>query len=94
MPHDLRKENRMTDTTHWTKNAEGNLVLYPLIGWDTAIAPMIGLLRLRYAQSEEEFEAGGVSLQLHATPVVLRQLSQVLSEMADHIDAQNLGTKQ
>lgn len=81
-------------TDDWEKTPEGNLLMYPLIGWDTAIAPMIGLLRLRYATSEEEFEAGGIALQLHATPVVLRQLSQVLSAMADRIDAQNLGTQQ
>lgn len=78
----------------WEKTPEGNLLCYPLIGWDSQIAPMLGLLRLRYARSEEEFEAGGVGLQLHATPVILRQLSQVLSLMADRIDAQNLGTKQ
>lgn len=81
-------------TDDWDKTPEGNLLIYPLIGWDTGIAPMLGLLRLRYATSEKEFEAGGIGLQLHATPVVLRQLSQVLSAMADHIDEQNLGTKQ
>lgn len=82
------------NTDNWEKTPEGNLLVYPLIGWDTAIAPMIGLLRLRYAQSETEFEQGGVSLQLHATPMILRQLSEVLSAMADRIDAQNPGTKQ
>lgn len=82
------------DTDAWDLTPEGNIKLYPLIGWDTQIAPMIGLLRLRYARSEEEFETGGVGLQLHATPVILRQLSQVLSAMADRIDEQNLGTKQ
>lgn len=78
----------------WDTNAEGNLAVFPVIGWDTAIAPMIGLLRLRYAPSAETFEAGGVPVQLHLTPVQLRALSADLLQMADRIDAQNLGTPQ
>lgn len=78
----------------WEKTPNGDLLLYPLIGWDTAIAPMIGLLRLRYARSETEFEAGGVAIQLHAPPDILRSLSTLLAQMADRIEAQPLGTQQ
>ncbi|MBO9724336.1 MAG: hypothetical protein J7530_08175 [Novosphingobium sp.] len=78
----------------WDLTPEGNLKIGPVIGWETAIAPMIGLLRLRYAHSEEEFEAGGTGLQVQMTPVQLRNLSESLRQMADRIDAQNLGTAQ
>lgn len=78
----------------WDRLPDGKISTYPALGWDTAILQMIGLLRLRYARSESEFEAGGVNLQVHMTPVQLRQLSQDLLRMADRIDAQNLGTRQ
>ena len=78
----------------WDRQPDGNLAIFPVVGWDSAIAQMIGLLRLRYARSEQEFESGGVPVQVHMTPVQLRKLSQDLSQMADRIDAQNLGTKQ
>lgn len=78
----------------WDLDQQGNLQVYPVIGWNTATAQMIGLLRLHYARSETEFEGGGVALQVHLTPVQLRQLSRDLQRMADHIDEQNLGTPQ
>ncbi len=78
----------------WDKSPSGNLIAHQVLGWDNAIAQMIGLLRLRYARSEWEFESGGIALQLHLTPIQLRILSQDLLQMADRIDAQNLGTKQ
>ncbi|WP_416464001.1 hypothetical protein [Sphingomonas sp. VDB2] len=78
----------------WDTLPNGNLAIYPVVGWDSAIGQMIGLLRLRYARSESEFESGGVPVQIHLTPVQLRMLSQDLSNMADRIDAQNLGTRQ
>ena len=78
----------------WDTDDSGNLAVYPVVGWDTAIAQMIGLVRLRYARSETEFESGGVPVQVHLTPVQLRTLSQDLAQMADRIDAQNLGTRQ
>lgn len=78
----------------WDTLPNGNLAIYPVVGWDSAIGQMIGLLRLCYARSETEFESGGVPIQIHLTPVQLRMLSQDLSNMADRIDAQNLGTRQ
>lgn len=78
----------------WDLNEDGNLAAYPVMGWGTRSAQMIGLVRLRYARSETEWNAGGVALQLHLTPVQLRQLSQDLQRMADRIDEQNLGTRQ
>lgn len=78
----------------WDLDEGGNLRMGPVTGWDTASAPMLGLLRLRYALTETEFETGGRAVQVHLTPVQLRTLSQDLLQMADRIDAQNLGTRQ
>lgn len=78
----------------WDRTADGNLASGPVIGWSSATAQMIGLLRLRVAHSETEFEAGGRAIQMHMTPVQLRQLARDLLRMADSIDAQYLGTEQ
>ncbi len=78
----------------WDTAPNGNLIAHQVLGWDMKTAPMLGLLRLRYARSETEFESGGVSVQLHMTPAQLRVLAEDLSRMADRIDAQNLGSRQ
>lgn len=81
---------------HWDKRPDGTLLIGPALGWDTAIAPMTGLLRLRYAHSEEQYETGGVGLQVVLTAVQARQLSEDLRRMADALDDDDLprGTKQ
>nr|WP_314471104.1 hypothetical protein [uncultured Sphingomonas sp.] len=86
----------MAGLDHWDKRDDGNLLIGPAIGWDTAIAPMTGLLQLRYAHSEEQFERGGAAIQVVLTAVQARQLSEDLRRMADQLDADNLprGTKQ
>jgi hypothetical protein len=84
----------MSSMKDWDTNPDGNLAVSPVMGWDTAIGGLVGLLRLRYARSETEFETGGVGIQFHMTPVQLRQLADDLSRMADRIDAVNLGAKQ
>jgi len=78
----------------WDRTADGKLATGPVIGWSSATAQMIGLLRLRVAHSESEFEAGGRAIQVHLTPVQLRSLAEDLLRMADSIDAQHLGTRQ
>jgi len=81
---------------HWDTRPDGNLLIGPAIGWDTAIAPMTGMLRLRYAHSEDQFEAGGTAVQVVLTAVQARQLSEDLRKMADTLDEDNLphGTQQ
>lgn len=78
----------------WDRNDQGNVALCPLIGYQTAVAAMTGMLRIAYARDEAEFEAGGTTLQLSMTPVQLRTLSAALRQMADRIDKQNLAAKQ
>ncbi len=86
----------MAGLGHWDLRPNGNLLIGPALGWDTAIAPMTGMLRLRYAHSEEQFETGGVAVQVVLTAVQARMLSEDLRKMADTLDADNLseGTKQ
>ncbi len=81
---------------NWDTKPDGNLLIGPAIGWDTAIAPMTGLLRLRYAHTEEQFEKGGTAVQVVLTAAQARMLSEDLRKMADSLDADNLprGTKQ
>lgn len=85
-----------TNVNHWKKRPDGTLLIGPAIGWDTAIAPMTGLLQLRYAHSEEQYETGGEALQVVLTAVQARQLSEDLRRMADRLDEDNLpkGTRQ
>lgn len=80
----------------WDTRPDGNLLIGPALGWDTATAPMTGLLRLRYAHSEDQYEAGGVAVQVVLTAVQARQLSEDLRKMADELDEDNRphGTKQ
>lgn len=78
----------------WDTRPNGDIAVHPTLGWQTAIASLNGLLRIQYAENEQQFESGGVALQLAMTPVQLRMLSQDLLRMAEKIDAQHLGTKQ
>lgn len=78
----------------WDTRPNGDIAVVQTLGWQTAIMPLNGLIRLNYAETEQQFESGGVALQLVLTPVQLRQLSADLLKMAELIDAQNLGTPQ
>lgn len=79
---------------HWDLRPNGDLAVHPCLGFETATAQLTGLVRLIYAENEQQFESGGVALQLAMTPVQLRSLSQGLLKMATAIEAQPLGTKQ
>lgn len=78
----------------WDLRENGDIAVSPTLGWQTAVMPLNGLLRLNYAENEQQYESGGVALQLVLTPVQLRQLSADLLHMAERVDAQNLGTAQ
>lgn len=86
----------MGDVSQWDQRPDGKLLIGPVLGWDTALAPMTGLLRLRYAHSEDQYESGGQALQVVLTAVQARALGQALLRMADALDADNLprGTSQ
>ena len=79
---------------HWDKQPDGNLTTCPLLSYELGTAQMFALLRLSYARDQQEFETGGVGLQLTMTPVQLRELAKALLRTADTIDQQQLGTRQ
>ena len=74
----------------WDRTAGAGLATCPLIRWESAIAPMFAVIRLLYAQNEDQFQSGGIALQLTMTAVQARQLSQDLARIADRLDADNL----
>lgn len=80
--------------SEWALRPDGNLDIGPLLGWDTATAPMTGLLRLHYATTQEEFDAGGRAVQMALTTTQMREFAQALLRLADHVDNQPLGTAQ
>ena len=80
----------------WDIREDGNLLVGPSLGWETALAPMTGLLRLRYAHNEDRLERGGDAVQVTLTAAQARKLSEDLRQMADQLDRENSasGTKQ
>jgi len=82
------------DDAGWDTLPNGNIRSGPLLGWKTAAAQMFALVQLRYAESEQEYESGGKSLQLTMTPVQLRTLAEALLRKAVEIEAQHPGLAQ
>ena len=78
----------------WDKRPNGDVAVHPFLGWETAVTPLAGLVRLQYAEDEAQFEAGGIGLQLTMTPIQLRSLSEALLRMADKIEAPHSGPMQ
>jgi len=81
----------VADLREWELRPDGNLLVGPVLGWDTALAPMNGLLRVEYAHSEEELKAGGKAVQFVLTAAQARELSVLLARLADAMDAENQG---
>lgn len=72
---------------HWDKLPNGNIETFPFLGLETAPTATFGLVRLRFATTEAQFESGQhEALQLTMTPVQLRQASAALLRMAEHIE--------
>lgn len=73
----------MTSVNGWDCREDGNIAVGPLLGYQTAVIPMTGLLRLETAQSEDQLQSGLVgSVQLAMTAPQLRELAQALLRMA------------
>lgn len=63
------------------KNRSGNVVIKPIIGWEIApVAEIALLLVVRYAESPEEFQRGGKSVQFGLTPQQALQLAEALTK--------------
>jgi hypothetical protein len=79
----------------WETRPDGQIALGPLTGWQTAAAPMTGVLRLESARSEDQLRSGERAvLQLAMTALQCRQLAQALIGLAENIEAQPKGAPQ
>lgn len=77
----------------WDTDQEEKIKLSSLLGWHTATAPLVGLLRLDYAASEKEVSIDGAkALQLALSAGQLRALGAQLIEIAAIIEVEQLKT--
>lgn len=71
---------------------DGKIILYPVLGWASAIAPMTGILRLEFATSDLTLGQGKPeAVQLAMTEKQLRELGQMALKMADRLADQPRG---
>jgi hypothetical protein len=76
----------------WETDAEGNLRLPRLVGYQSGVADGVMLIcQLRVANNVDEFKAGGTALQWAMSADQGRQVAQQLIEAADQIDAAAAG---
>jgi hypothetical protein len=70
---------------------DGDIRLNPLFGYETAtVAAKMALVRLDYANSEEEWKSRTIHrLQLALTPVQCRALVRTLLEVAEAVESQD-----
>ena len=52
-----------------------------VLGWETALGGLVGLIRIRLAQNPAQVEKGGVPLQLVLTPEQMRGLAADLASL-------------
>jgi hypothetical protein len=69
------------------KDAAGNIVTRPLVGWTTMpVGGMALIAKLDYVTSDQMLRAGkSESVQLILTPAQCRELAALLLRMADHL---------
>ncbi len=63
----------------------GNIVIRSVLDWATV--PVTGhavILKLDYAETEEDIKKGGKALQVALTPIQARELGKLLVEQADN----------
>lgn len=74
---------------------DGQIATCPLTGWEIANFHTVGLVRLRFVESEAQLrtEDHG-SLQLAISAPQLRELAQALTRLADLLDGHPKGTRQ
>ncbi len=68
------------------KDANGMIILRPVLGWTAApVAEIALLLQLQYAEGEADIETGGKSIQFSLTPPQCLELAEVLTRRANQI---------
>jgi hypothetical protein len=71
----------------WTKDANGNLKMNPIVGWQSAVfAGTACMLRIEFVHSLDQFGKTSDAVQLAMTPAQAKELSDVLLRMADKVD--------
>jgi hypothetical protein len=70
----------------WKKDAGGNFLTSPLVGYSTLIAAETAIcLKLDYLVEGDRFEKPSGNLQLVVTPVQAQELAQALLRAADKV---------
>jgi hypothetical protein len=72
----------------WDKRPNGDLVVYPVIGWSTvtAMKGMAGVVRLEYSTDPSMKQQAAAQLIL--TMPQVRELSEALANLADTLEKQ------
>ena len=77
---------------NWRKDEGGNIILNPLVGFQTATgAQMICLVRLEFAPSLQQIGKDHEGLQLGMTPQQAREVGEALLRAADQIEPTGSG---
>lgn len=68
------------------KDAEGNVITNPVMGWTTLpVVEMAVLLQIQYAETPERLETGCRRIQLVLTPLQCLELAQRLTRQARRV---------
>ena len=69
------------------RDAHGNIVTYPMLGWDTAVvAESAALLVHHYSENVADIDTGGRTVQLVMTPQQCVSLAEALNRLAQAIE--------
>lgn len=70
----------------WQLNEQGNVILPPLISYQTAVAAEMGCaMQLLIAKPGETPQTASLIVQLAMTPAQALELAEALQQMANHI---------
>lgn len=77
----------------WDKNPDGSIAVKPLVGWSTAtfLSGMAGGIRIEFATNQQLTHKGAVQVVMTASQI--RELSNVLLNMAERMDQQVAATR-
>jgi hypothetical protein len=89
-----RTDERLTMFEDWEMDG-GNIKLFPVTGYSTAVAPMTAMIRIQFARSDDQLQTGATeAVQLGMTAAVARELAAAFLDMADRIDLQPTSSRE
>lgn len=71
----------------WDKWPDGNVIINSVLGWETATATETALIRIVYASTPQEAEAGKnlqIAMTLPQTEALIRDLTTTLEAARQH----------